>query len=62
VVQSLFQQEAVKRGVLLLATHNLTGADDTGAIKQTLEVDSDVLKTLASWLKDPEPQASVRAR
>lgn len=55
LVKSLFQQEAVKRGVLLLATHNLSGAHDASAIKQTLEVYAEVLKTLASWLKEPQP-------
>ncbi len=52
VLKNLFQQEAVKRGVLLLATHNLTAAHDGAAIHQTLEVYAEVLKTLASWTAD----------
>lgn len=55
VLKNLFQQEAVKRGVLLLATHNLTAAHDGPAIQRTLEVYAEVLKTLAFWLKDPDP-------
>lgn len=55
LLKNLFQQEAVKRGVLLLATHNLTAAHDRQAIHQTLEVYAEVLKTLAAWLADPDP-------
>jgi glutamate-1-semialdehyde 2,1-aminomutase len=55
LLKNLFQQEAVKRGVLLLSTHNLTGAHDRAAIDQTLEVYAEVLKTLASWLGDSNP-------
>jgi len=55
LIKNLFQQEAVKRGVLLLATHNLTVAHDTNAIHRTLEIYAEVLKTLASWLSDPDP-------
>jgi len=36
LVRSLFTQECVKRGVLLLATHNMTAAHDPLAIEQTL--------------------------
>jgi glutamate-1-semialdehyde aminotransferase/spore coat polysaccharide biosynthesis protein SpsF (cytidylyltransferase family) len=55
LLKNLFQQEAVKRGVLLLATHNLTAAHDPSAIHQTLEAYAEVLKTLASWAEDPNP-------
>ncbi len=55
LLKNLFQQELVKRGVLLLATHNLTAAHDGDAIHQTLEVYAEVLKTLAHWIEDPEP-------
>ena len=55
LLKNLFQQEAVKRGVLLLATHNLTTAHDPSAIHQTLEVYAEVLKTLASWVEDSNP-------
>jgi glutamate-1-semialdehyde 2,1-aminomutase/spore coat polysaccharide biosynthesis protein SpsF len=56
LLKSLFQQEAVKRGVLLLATHNLTQAHQNADIVQTLEVYVEVMKTLASWLSDANPQ------
>lgn len=56
LLKNLFQQEAVKRGVLLLATHNLTAAHDSSSIHQTLEVYAEVLKTLASWLEEPNPE------
>lgn len=55
LLKNLFQQEAVKRGVLLLATHNLTAAHDGQAIHRTLEIYSEVLKTLALWIGDANP-------
>jgi glutamate-1-semialdehyde aminotransferase/spore coat polysaccharide biosynthesis protein SpsF (cytidylyltransferase family) len=55
LLRSLFQQEAVKRGILLLVTHNMTTAHDAKAIEQTLEAYAAVLKTLATWLSDREP-------
>lgn len=56
VMKNLFQQEAVKRGILLLATHNMTAAHDMSAIEQTLSAYAEVLKTLAGWLSDPHPE------
>ena len=56
VLKNLFQQEAVKRGILLLATHNMTAAHDAAAIEQTLQVYAEVMKTLAGWLSDPHPE------
>jgi glutamate-1-semialdehyde 2,1-aminomutase/spore coat polysaccharide biosynthesis protein SpsF len=56
LVRSLFQQESVKRGILLLVTHNMTAAHDVGAIERTLEVYASVLKTLAGWLAEPAPE------
>src|SRR5579885_2881761 len=56
LVKNLFQQEAVKRGILLLATHNLSAAHDGPAIQQTLEAYAEVIKTLAEWLRDPHPE------
>jgi glutamate-1-semialdehyde 2,1-aminomutase/spore coat polysaccharide biosynthesis protein SpsF len=55
VLKNLFQQEAVKRGVLVLSTHNMTAAHDETAVRETLEVYAQVLKTLAEWAGDPEP-------
>jgi glutamate-1-semialdehyde aminotransferase/spore coat polysaccharide biosynthesis protein SpsF (cytidylyltransferase family) len=55
LLKNLFQQEAVKRGVLLLATHNLTAAHDTSSIQQTLEVYAEVLKTLVKWMQHSHP-------
>lgn len=55
LVRSLFQQEVVKRGILILVTHNMTGAHDASAIEQTLEAYASVFKTLAAWLSDPNP-------
>ena len=56
LVRSLFTQECAKRGVLLLATHNMTGAHDPLAIEQTLGIYAQVCKTLANWLSDPRPE------
>jgi len=55
LVRSLFTQECVKRGVLLLATHNMTTAHDPLAVEQTLKVYAEVCKTLAKWLKETNP-------
>jgi glutamate-1-semialdehyde aminotransferase/spore coat polysaccharide biosynthesis protein SpsF (cytidylyltransferase family)/predicted dehydrogenase len=55
LVRSLFTQECVKRGVLLLATHNMTAAHDPLAIEQTLKVYAEVCKTIAEWLGDGSP-------
>ena len=56
LVRSLFTQECVKRGLLMLATHNMTAAHDSPAIEQTLRVYADVCKTLGNWLSDPTPE------
>jgi glutamate-1-semialdehyde 2,1-aminomutase/spore coat polysaccharide biosynthesis protein SpsF len=56
LVRSLFTQECVKRGVLLLATHNMTAAHDPLAIEQTLRVYAEVCKTMAKWLSEPHPE------
>jgi len=55
LLKNLFQQEAIKRGVLLLVTHNITAAHDNSAIHQTLETYAEVIKTLAGWLQDSDP-------
>lgn len=55
VLKNLFQQEAVKRGVLVISTHNMTAAHDVSAVRQTLEVYAQVLKTVAPWTDDPNP-------
>jgi len=56
LIRSLFTQECTKRGVLLLATHNMTAAHDPLAIEQTLHVYAEVCNTLANWLSDPHPE------
>ncbi len=56
LLRSLFTQECAKRGVLLLATHNMTAAHDPLAIEQTLKVYAEVCKTVAKWLGDPRPE------
>jgi glutamate-1-semialdehyde 2,1-aminomutase/spore coat polysaccharide biosynthesis protein SpsF len=59
LTRSLFAQEAVKRGVLLLVTHNLTAAHDAAAVEETLEAYAAVMKTLAGWLSDADPGAHL---
>jgi glutamate-1-semialdehyde 2,1-aminomutase/spore coat polysaccharide biosynthesis protein SpsF len=56
LVRSLFSQECVKRGILLLVTHNMTVAHDFVAVEETLRVYAGVCKTLAGWLADPKPE------
>jgi glutamate-1-semialdehyde 2,1-aminomutase/spore coat polysaccharide biosynthesis protein SpsF len=62
LLKNLFQQEAVKRGILALATHNMTAAHDGAAIQQTLEAYAEVLKTLAEWLQDPQPSRFLQGQ
>jgi glutamate-1-semialdehyde 2,1-aminomutase/spore coat polysaccharide biosynthesis protein SpsF len=62
LVRSLFTQECVKRGVLLLATHNMTAAHDPLAIEQTLQMYAEVCKTLAWWLSDARPERFLEGR
>ncbi len=59
LVRSLFTQECAKRGVLLLATHNMTGAHDPLAIEQTLGIYAEVCKTLSKWLGDSRPETNL---
>ncbi|MGA9471848.1 MAG: aminotransferase class III-fold pyridoxal phosphate-dependent enzyme [Terriglobales bacterium] len=56
LVRSLFTQECVKRGLLMLATHNVTAAHDPLAIEKTLKVYAEVCKTVAKWLSDRDPE------
>jgi len=56
LVRSLFTQECVKRGVLMLATHNMTAAHDPLAIEKTLKIYAVVCKTMANWLGDRDPE------
>jgi glutamate-1-semialdehyde aminotransferase/spore coat polysaccharide biosynthesis protein SpsF (cytidylyltransferase family) len=56
VLKNLFQQEAVKRGILILAGHNMTAAHDATAVRETLEAYAAVLKTLACWAQDEKPE------
>lgn len=53
--RSLWQQEAIKRGILQLVTHNLSAAHDAAAVDRTLEAYASIFKTLADWLADANP-------
>ncbi len=55
LLKNLFQQEAVKRGVLILATHNMSAAHDSQIIFRTLGIYAEVLKALAAWLEHDTP-------
>jgi glutamate-1-semialdehyde aminotransferase/spore coat polysaccharide biosynthesis protein SpsF (cytidylyltransferase family)/predicted dehydrogenase len=56
LARSLFTQECAKRGVLLLATHNMTAAHEPIDIEQTLKVYAEVCRTMRDWLSDPHPE------
>ena len=62
ILKNLFQQEAVKRGVLVIWTHNMTAAHDGPAVQQTLEVYAEVLKTVAGWIEDPNPERFLEGK
>jgi glutamate-1-semialdehyde aminotransferase len=55
LMKNLFQQEAIKRGVLLLSTHNMTAAHDGPAVQRTLEAYAELIKTLERWMHDSNP-------
>jgi glutamate-1-semialdehyde 2,1-aminomutase/spore coat polysaccharide biosynthesis protein SpsF len=55
IMKDLFQQECLKRGILIHNTHNISAAHDSQDIQQTLEAYAEVIKTLASWIHDPNP-------
>lgn len=55
LLKNLFQQEAVKRGLIILATHNMTAAHDSSSIQEAIETYARVVKTLSVWADDPNP-------
>ena len=55
ILKDLFQQEVMKRGILMHTTHNLSAAHDNHDIQETLETYAEVMKTLAGWVADPNP-------
>jgi len=57
--RSLFQQEAIKRGILIIATHNLTAAHDNSAVEHTLEMYAEIFKTLGEWLHNDDPASHL---
>ena len=59
LVRSLFTQECAKRGVLLLASHNMTAAHDPAAVELTLRMYAEVCTTLGKWLSDPKPETHL---
>jgi glutamate-1-semialdehyde aminotransferase/spore coat polysaccharide biosynthesis protein SpsF (cytidylyltransferase family) len=62
LIKNLFQQEATKRGVLILTTHNLTATHDTSAIQRTLEVYAEVIKTLSGWHQEKDPARFLQGK
>ena len=62
LLRSLVSQEMVKRGILMLATHNMTAAHDHIAIQQTLEAYAAAFKTVTGWLQDPQPERFLEGK
>jgi glutamate-1-semialdehyde aminotransferase/spore coat polysaccharide biosynthesis protein SpsF (cytidylyltransferase family) len=62
VLKNLFQQEMVKRGVLIMSTHNMTAAHDDRAIQHTLEAYAEVLKTVAQWADHINPACFLEGK
>jgi glutamate-1-semialdehyde aminotransferase/spore coat polysaccharide biosynthesis protein SpsF (cytidylyltransferase family) len=62
ILKNLFQQECIKRGILLLATHNMTAAHDTPEIQQTLGAYAEVLSTVADWAQDASPERFLEGK
>jgi glutamate-1-semialdehyde aminotransferase/spore coat polysaccharide biosynthesis protein SpsF (cytidylyltransferase family) len=59
---SLFLQETVKRGILMLSTHNMSAAHGVESTEKTLEVYAEVVKTLADWLSDEDPSLHLEGK
>tara|TARA_R110002096_G_scaffold25004_4_gene78625 strand:+ start:5549 stop:7618 length:2070 start_codon:yes stop_codon:yes gene_type:complete len=53
--RSLFQQEVVKRGILILTTHNMCAAHTQRDVEKALEAYASTFKLLADWLTDANP-------
>jgi len=62
LLRSLVSQELVKRGILVLVTHNMTAAHDELAVQQTLEAYASVMKTVAGWMQDPHPERFLEGK
>jgi glutamate-1-semialdehyde 2,1-aminomutase len=62
LLRSLVSQELVKRGILVLVTHNMTAAHDELAVQQTLEAYASVMKTIADWMQDPHPERFLEGK
>ncbi len=60
--RSLLQQEMVKRGILMLVTHNMTAAHRDSDVEKTLESYAEVLKLLGQWLADPRPEKFLQGK
>jgi len=54
LLRSVFQQEMVKRGVLLLTTHNMTTAHDDKAVTKTLQAYEGTFQRLKEWIGKKE--------
>ena len=55
VMKNLFQQECLKRGILIQVTHNISAAHGNLDIQQTLEAYAETIKTLAGWMQEKNP-------
>ena len=55
IMKDLFQQECLKRGILIQTTHNISAAHESHDIQMTLEAYAEVIKTLAGWMGDANP-------
>jgi glutamate-1-semialdehyde 2,1-aminomutase/spore coat polysaccharide biosynthesis protein SpsF len=55
LLYSLFLQEAVKRGILMVGSHDMTAAHGAETSERTLVVYAEVVKTIAGWLDDRDP-------
>jgi glutamate-1-semialdehyde 2,1-aminomutase len=55
IMKDLFQQECLKRGILIHTTHNISAAHDNRDIQETMEAYAEIIKTLAEWIEDPNP-------
>jgi glutamate-1-semialdehyde aminotransferase/spore coat polysaccharide biosynthesis protein SpsF (cytidylyltransferase family) len=56
LLRSLVSQELIKRGILMLVTHNMSAAHDHVAVQQTLEAYAATMKTVAAWLQVGHPE------
>jgi glutamate-1-semialdehyde aminotransferase len=62
LVRSLLQQELVKRGVLILATHNMTASHTDADVNKTIEAYDASLAEIQNYLQSSKPESYLKGK